>query len=105
MCYPWTTELGAGKLDNDFPPTLFVLSGKDPISQKAKDYVNDMESAGLKVEVIEYKNAVHSFIESNNPEKMATGLADMSDVINPEQESLAREAEAAISEWIRSQYK
>lgn len=26
---------------------------------------------------------------------------DMSDVINPEQESLSREAEAAISEWIR----
>lgn len=25
----------------------------------------------------------------------------MSDVINPEQESLAREAEAAIAEWIR----
>lgn len=47
----------------------------------------------------------YSFIESNNPEKMATGLTDMSDVINPEQESLAREAEAAISEWIRSQYK
>ena len=105
MRYPWTTGLGAGKLDNDFPPTLFILSGKDPISQKAKDYVNDMESAGLKVEVIKYKNAVHSFIESNNPEKMATGLADMSDVINPEQESIAREAEAAISEWIRSQYK
>ena len=105
MCYPWTTELDAGKLDNDFQPTLFVLSGKDPISQKAKDCMNDMESAGLKVEVIKYKNAVHSFIESNNPEKMATGLADMSDVINPEQESLAREAEAAISEWIRSQYK
>lgn len=30
---------------------------------------------------------------------------DTSDVINPEQESLASEAEAAISEWIRSQYK
>ena len=52
MCYPWTTGLGADKLDNDFPPTLFVLFGKDPISQKAKDYVNDMEPAGLKVEVI-----------------------------------------------------
>lgn len=25
----------------------------------------------------------------------------MSDVINPEQESLAKEAEATISEWIR----
>ena len=67
--------------------------------------MNDMESAGLKVEVIEYKNAVYCFIESYNPEKMATGLTDMSDVINPEQESLASEAEAAISEWIRSQYK
>ena len=63
--------------------------------------MNDMESAGLKVEVIEYKNSVYSFIESNNLE----GMADMSDVINPEQESLASEAEAAISEWIRSQYK
>ena len=101
MCYPWTTGLGADKLDNDFPPTLFILSGKDPISQKAKDYVNDMESAGLKVEVMEYKMR-YSYIESDNPEKMATGLTDMSDVINPEQESLAREAEATISEWIRS---
>lgn len=47
----------------------------------------------------------YSYIESDNPEKMATGLTDMSDVINPEQESPARETEAAISEWIRSQYK
>ena len=47
----------------------------------------------------------YSYIESNNPEKMATGLTDMSDVINPEQESPARETEAAISERIRSQYK
>lgn len=102
LCYPWTTGLNAGKLEKDFPPTLFVLSGQDPISQKAKSYVKDMESAGFKPEVIEYENAVHSFMESNNPEGMVEGSSvDMSDVINPEQESLAREAEAAISEWIR----
>lgn len=102
LCYPWTTGLDADKLENDFPPTLFILSGQDPISQKAKNYVKDMGSAGLEVEVIEYENAVHSFIESNNPEGMVEGSsADMSDVINSEQESLAREAEAAISEWIR----
>ena len=59
-----------------------------------------MESAGLELEVIEYGNAVHSFIESNNPEGITEDSVDMSDVINPEQESLAREAEAAISEWI-----
>ena len=103
LCYPWTTGLNADKLEKDFPPTLFILSGQDPISQKAKNYVTDMESAGLKPEVIEYENAVHSFIESNNPEGMAEGSADMSDVINSEQEALAREAEAAISEWIRLQ--
>ena len=101
LCYPWTTGLDADKLEEDFPPTLFILSGQDPISQKAKSYVKDMESAGLEVEVIEYENAVHSFIESNNPEGMVEGSVDMSDVINPEQEALAREAEAAISEWIR----
>lgn len=70
LCYPWTTGLDADKLEEDFPPTLFVLSGQDTISQKAKSYVKDMESAGLEVEVIEYDNAVHSFIESNNPEGM-----------------------------------
>ena len=62
-----------------------------------------MKSAGLELEVIEYENAVHSFIESNNPERMTESTVDMSNVINPEQESLAREAEAAISEWIRLQ--
>lgn len=100
LCYPWTTGLNANKLKKDFPPTLFVLSGQDPISQKAKKYVKDMESAGLEPGVIEYENAVHSFIESNNPEGMVENSVNMSDVINSEQESLAREAEAAISEWI-----
>lgn len=100
LCYPWTTGLNENKLKKDFPPTLFVLSGQDPISQKAKTYIKDMESAGLEPDVIEYENAVHSFIESNNPEGMVENSVDMSDVINSEQQSLAREAEAAISEWI-----
>lgn len=103
LCYPWTTGLDVTNLEEDFPPTLFVLSGQDPISQKAKNFVKDMGTAGLEFEVIEYENAVHSFIESNNPEGMVEGSVDMSEVINSEQESLAREAENAISEWIRLQ--
>ena len=42
LCYPWTTGLSADKLEKDYPPTLFILSGQDPISQKAKNYVKDM---------------------------------------------------------------
>ena len=103
LCYPWTTGLDVDELE-DFPPTLFILSGQDPISQKAKSFVKDMESVGLELEVIEYENAVHSFIESNNPEGITDDSVDMSDVINPEQESLAREAEEAISKWIRLRY-
>lgn len=67
LCNPWTTGLDVYKLEKEFPPTLFILFGQDPISQKAKEYVRDMESAGLKVEVIKYENAVHIFIESNTP--------------------------------------
>ena len=48
------------------------LSGQDPIFQKAKIFLKDMESAGFEL-----------------------------DLINSEQESLAREAEVSISEWIR----
>lgn len=101
LCYPWTTGLKADQLAKDFPPTLFVLAGRDPISQKAKSYVKAMESAGLDVKVLEYENAVHSFIESNNPEGLQEDMTDMSEVINPEQESLARDAETAISQWIK----
>lgn len=53
LCYPWTTGLKADQLAKDFPPTLFVLAGRDPISQKAKSYVKAMESAGLDVKVLE----------------------------------------------------
>lgn len=100
LCYPWTTGLNADKLDIDFTPTLFVFAGQDPISQKAKPYAESMKNIGIEVETKEYENAVHSFIESNNPEGADTSSEDMGDVINSEQEKLAREAERFISEWI-----
>lgn len=102
MCYPWTTGLDVKKLDEDFPHTLFVLAGNDPISQKAKPYIDSMNTVGIETEMIEYENAVHSFIESNNPEGMTGSSEDMSNVINAEQESLARQAEARICDWINT---
>ncbi|WP_105136635.1 alpha/beta hydrolase fold domain-containing protein [Streptococcus suis] len=86
-----------------FPPTLLVLAGQDPISQKAKPFMEDMKEAGRTVDVIDYPEAVHSFIESNNPEGLTGATTDMSQVVNAEQESLARQAEAAIGDWLDSQ--
>lgn len=100
MCYPWTTGLPTEDLSSDCPKTLFVLAGKDPISQKAKIYVDTMKAADVNVEVIEYDGAVHSFIESNNPEGANDPAEDMESIINPAQEALAREAEKKIGKWI-----
>ncbi len=48
----------------------------------------------------EYENAVHSFIESNNPESEADEAA-IESVVNAEQEQLARQAEREIDEWLK----
>lgn len=102
MCYPWTTGLNVKQLDEDFPPTFFVLAGNDPISQRAKPYIDSMNAAGIETDTIEYENAVHSFIESNNPEGTTGSTEDMSNVINAEQEALARQAESLICDWINT---
>ena len=101
--YPWTTGISVANQGENFPPTLFVLAGQDPISQKAKPFIEEMKEEGRTVSVIDYPEAVHSFIESNNPEGLTGATVDMSQVVNAEQENLARQAEAAIGEWLDSQ--
>ena len=100
LCYPWTTGLPTKNLSSDCPKTLFVLAGEDPISQKSKSYIEAMKAAGVDVEVIEYDSAVHSFIESNNPEGKNDSAEGMEKVINPMQEKMAREAENYIGKWL-----
>lgn len=102
LCYPWTTGLSTKDLNSNWCPTLFILAGQDPISQKAKSYAESMKKVGVEVEIKEYENAVHSFIESNNPEGTMDSSQNMKEVVNPEQEKLAREAESFIKEWISS---
>lgn len=102
LAYPWMTGLKSSDLEANYPQTLFVLAGKDQISQNAKPFIEDMEKAKNKVTVIEYQEAVHSFIESNNPEGLTASSGDLSEVINEKQENLARLAEMEIHKWIIS---
>lgn len=54
----------------------------------------------MKPDVKEYKDAQHSFIESNNPEGMNDSSESVKNVINEKQKQLAREAELEIGKWI-----
>lgn len=103
LCYPWTMGLPTDNLSIDCPRTLFVLAGQDPISQRSKTYRDNMEKAGIAVKNVEYDEAVHSFIESNNPESANETSKDFESVITPEQEKLAREAEKMIGEWLKEE--
>lgn len=83
---------------------LFFLIAKpeDQISQNAKVFIEEMKANKKEITVIEYPNAVHSFIESNNPEGLVGATMDMSEVVNEEQQNLARQAENEIYNWLLS---
>ena len=83
---------------------LFFLVAKpeDQISQNAKVFIEEMKANKKEITVIEYPNAVHSFIESNNPEGLVGATMDMSEVVNEEQQNLARQAENKIYNWLLS---
>ena len=100
LCYPWTTGLPNKNFGSSWPKTLFILAGQDPISQKAKNYIAEMKDAGLQPDVQEYKDAQHSFIESNNSEGLNGPSESAKNVINEKQERLARDAELEIGKWI-----
>ena len=100
LCYPWTTGLPTQDLKGPLPRTMFVLAGKDPISQMEKQYLQSVKYAGISVTEVEYASAVHSFIESNNPEEESDPSSKESGVTSPEREELARQAESAIGKWL-----
>ena len=86
---------------------LFFLVAKpeDQISQNAKVFIEEMKANKKEITVIEYPNAVHSFIESNNPEGLVGVTTDMSEVVNEEQQNLARQAENEIYNWLLSHWE
>ncbi|MDD6460697.1 MAG: alpha/beta hydrolase fold domain-containing protein [Absicoccus sp.] len=100
LCYPWTTGLPKQNFERGWLKTMFVLAGRDPISQRAKSYMNVMKNE-VDVDVQTYPDAQHSFIESNNPEGKKDSSKEASYVRNKKQKLFARQAEEAIGQWIK----
>ena len=104
LCYPAVGELPdnfralSSEQQSNLPPALFVLADNDPISDNSLNYEAVLREAGVSTGVKKYDGAIHGFLEENNPEyeNLPSGAASKS----PEQETMAREAEAYIGEWL-----
>lgn len=82
----------------NLPATLFVSADNDPISDGSLEYEAVLRGAGVATEIKKYDGSIHGFLEENNPEYEAlpAGAAGKS----PEQEAMARNAEACIGDWL-----
>ena len=81
-------------------PALFILAGNEPVGGSSLQYKNALDSNSVQTELITYDDALHGFIEENNPEYEKRHFHDSK---SPEQEKMAREAEDEIGKWIHTQ--
>lgn len=80
-------------------PALFILADNDPISDGSLTYQQSLAEYGVETAIEKYAEAIHGFIEENNPEYEALKTTSKS----PVQEQLARKAEEQIGVWIQEQ--
>lgn len=104
LCYPFISDIqdlynALDQEDKALAPALFLIAETDPISQGSLPYEQLLSNNGVDTEIITYADAMHGFMEENNPE-----YAELQNIAsrNAEQEALARDAEEKIGEWLQS---
>lgn len=102
VCYGFIKEVNETYLALDeaarksVAPALFILADGDPISEGSLTYQQSLADNGVSTQVKKYEGAMHGFIEENNPEYEVLKAVSKS----PEQETMARDAESVMGEWI-----
>lgn len=104
LCYPYLRDVldiynALPEEDRLVAPALFVIAETDPISQGALPYEQLLRDNSVQTEILTYADAMHGFIEENNPE-----YDDLQNITSqsPEQETLARKAEDEIGQWLNA---
>ena len=82
-------------------PALFVLADNDSFSDDSLAYQEVLAENGVHTEVKGYDGSIHGFIEENNPEYEDLHIKVSK---SPEQEQMAREAEAYIGAWFDERF-
>lgn len=80
------------KLKN-LAPVIMITCGQDPLKHQADAYKVRLENAGVGVELFDYPESVHGFLECNYPETEDDNAAK-----SPEQKIQCDMAEAAIAD-------
>lgn len=103
LCYPYLRDgLDIYNLLTDeqrasLAPALFILADNDPIGEGSTPYAEMLRTNGVPTEVKRYNGAIHGFLEENNPEYENLNNKPSK---SPEQEAMARDAEAYIGDWL-----
>lgn len=104
ICYGFIKEVNDAYLSlsessrKNIAPALFILADNDPISDGSLIYQQSLANNGISTLVQKYEGSAHGFIEENNPEYEVLKTTSKA----PEQESLARQAEDFIGQWIHN---
>lgn len=107
LCYAFLSDMldVYEKLDDvlkkEIPNALFIYAGDEPVGGSSSKYENILKENGVKTTIKTYDNVKHGFIEENNPEYEKLHKKNRESK-SPEAETIAREAEDYINEWIKN---
>lgn len=78
------------------PPAMILVCGKDGLRGQGLAYAGRLQKLGVPVQLREYPNAVHGFIEVNRPDYPADERQ------TPEQAAMCRDAEQWLADGMRA---
>lgn len=76
----------------ELPPAILVTCGQDALKSHADRYAARLEAAGVHVQMLDYPDSIHGFLECNFPE-----TEDNNDAKSPAQKALCDQCERDIA--------
>lgn len=83
----------------ELPPAILVTCGQDSLKSHADRYAARLEAAGVRVQMLDYPDSIHGFLECNFPE-----TEDGNEAKSPAQKALCDQCERGIAKILREMW-
>lgn len=83
----------------ELPPAILVTCGQDALKSHADRYAGRLQEAGVRVQMLDYPDSVHGFLECNFPE-----TEDNNEAKSPAQKALCDQCERDIAKILREMW-